>query len=141
MARHTGEVLSSAISIFNFSVVICGLVLLLESSRAGKSKMVRITGLVWAFAIVGFCFGVLVSAVVFFAHLRGHKTGPVLDAILFQGLFPTFAPMVDYEGGIAGACGLLIVLSIENALWYGLMGLLVQYVVDVRRRRLVRNKV
>jgi hypothetical protein len=141
MSQEFEVVLSRGLGIFNTAVLISGSLLFLESSRPGKRKMIRVTALVVVFAIIGFSFGVLTSGLLYFMRSRGHDPGPILNAILLQGFFPTFTPMVDYEGGMAGAYVLLFVLSLANGCWYGLIGLLVQYAVETWRKHSVRGRV
>lgn len=140
MGQGFEYVLYWAPGVFYLAVLVSGLILLLESSRPGKSKMVRITGLVRAFALAGFCVGVLISGLFIYMDWRGKEAGPVLVGIL-QLLFPTTAWVVDYEGGKVGAYFLLFVSSIANGCWYGLIGLLVQYTVETWRKHSVRGRV
>jgi len=91
--------------------------------------------IVRAFAIFGFCIGILLSTLSFFLEWRGLDAGQVIASIALV-LFPAAIPFQDYPGGNDIYLYLLCLFAcILNGFFYALVGLVVQFAVNAWRRR------
>jgi|ERR1019366_289178 hypothetical protein len=95
--------------------------------------MDRAKRLILKFAMVGFCNGILISALVLFLESRGRQAGLVLAVIAFV-LCPAGLVMPEFlEGGKALEALYLLVGSVVGGCLYVAVGLVVRHAVEVWR--------
>jgi hypothetical protein len=139
MGQEIEDFFPSAFLFFYAVVIISGLVLLLESSRPNKRNLVRLTVLVRAFALFGFCSGIFISGLLLFKDNLGLHAWSIPTPVIL--LFLPFLPWdSDYDPGKIDLYMLLLMSSVFTGFFYGLIGLLVQYLLNIWRRHSVENK-
>jgi hypothetical protein len=102
--------------------------------------MLRGSKLVRAFAIVGFCNGILVSALILLSEWRRFNLGGRASIVILLTLFPAVIQLWEFEGGKLYEIVILFVYSMVNGCLYGIIGLLFSYALETFRRCPARDK-
>ena len=100
-----------------------------------KSKLFR------AFAIVGFCNGVLISGMILYSEWRELHPTRLGWLVIGLILFPAGTQLWEFEGGKASEVANLFLYSIVNGCLYGIAALLVASALEAWRRHSQQSRI